>query len=425
VSHRRDRAGRTAVGSLGSLLLALAAAACSDRDAPSAWSQRDSAGVLVVENARPRDTGWRLEEAPAALIRADGASDSTPADPVSVFGDGQGRIVVADRRTGALLFYDADGSFRSSVTTARAGPAASATASPPLLWWAARYRGDSLATFDQAARVIAVYGPDGTFARQLPIPAHRRDGAFGVPGFTAGASGPMQDGSFLTYPAGAPDRDAVEGPAWYRHDLLRLSPEGERWDTLGVFEIFQTYLGPTWPEPYPFGAVAFAVPHPDGFVFTTAESFELRVHDGTGALRRIVRRAHAPAVVNAADLEQYRSWYVARARGSGNLDDEAAARLEAQLDSAHHPERRPAISNVLVDDEGNVWAEEFRWVEAAEVAPDPRPSRWSVFGPEGRWLAQVEVPAGFLLSSVCCGHVYGVLVDAGDAKSVRTHRLIR
>jgi hypothetical protein len=396
--------------------------ACGERDDPNAWSQRDSAGVTIVENARPRSEEWRLDEAPDVEIPALNTSDSAPADPVSVFGDRAGRVHVADRggaRSPSVLTFE-DDRFVSRLGSAEGAGALGA------LWWAAPYRGDSLVAFYIGAKKLLVFGPDGTYARQVAVPAYRReDGAFGVPGFSAGAVGPLQDGSFLTYPAGAPDRNAVEGPAWYRHDLLRLSAGGERWDTLGVFEIFQTFLGPNWPEPYPFGAVAFAVPYQDGFAFTTGETFELRVYDGAGSVRRIVRRAHAPEEVNAADLEQYRTWYVGRARASGAIDDSAAARLAAQLDSAKHPERRPAISNVLADDEGNLWAEEFRWVDPAEIAPGARPSRWSVFGPEGRWLAMVDVPAGFLVTSVCCGHVYGVQVDPSGSKSVRAYRLIR
>jgi hypothetical protein len=269
-----------------------------------------------------------------------------------------------------------------------------------------------------------VFAPDGSFGRELAIPAWRRDGAYGVPGYTAGAVGPMLDGSFLTYPGGGLDRDVAEGPAWYRHDLLRLSPDGERWDTLGVFEIFQTWLGPAWTEPYPFGPVALAAPYLDGFVFTTGETFELREHDATGALRKIVRRAYAPATVNAADLEQYRSWYLGRARASG-MDEEGSEQLSQQLAEARHPERRPAASNLIVDLDGNLWVEEYRWVDPNELAPAPQPATWSVFAPDGRWLTQVEVPAGFLLSSVSDEGVYGVAVSATGAKSVRVYPLIR
>jgi hypothetical protein len=398
----------------------LSAVACGTRDDPNAWSQRDSAGVTIVENSAPREDGWTLEETPELDIAAGGGSG--PVDPVSVFADTRGRVIVADRGVppgGALIGYDGEG-----APVFRAGGEGAAALTR--LWWASRYRADSLVAFDIAAKKLLVFGPDGSFARELDVPAYRRErAAYALPSYTAGAVGPMADGSFLTYPAGAPDWDAVPGPAWYRHDLLRVSPEGARWDTLGVFEIFQTWLGEAWSEPYPYGAVAFQAPYQDGFVFTTGDTFELRVYDAAGALRRTVRRAHAPETVNAADLEQYASWYLGRARASGTLDAATEAQLAQQLAEAQHPERRPAISNLIVDDGGNIWVEEFRWVDAAEVAPTPAPSTWSVFGPDGRWLAQVRVPAGFLVSSVSSDRVYGVQADPADAKSVRVYRLHR
>jgi hypothetical protein len=352
----------------------------------------------------------------------EGAGGTPLRDPASVFADARGRIHVADRGAaggGALLVYDSDGRFLH-----RAGGVEQGAGSFGQLWWAAPYRGDSTVAFDVGQKKLVVFTPDGAFAREVAVPAWRREGAYGVPGYTAGAAGPWPDGSFLTYPAGSLDRDVSEGPAWYRHDLLRLSPEGAQWDTLGTFEIFQTWVGEAWTEPYPFGAVAFVVPYDDGFAFTSGEAFELRLHDTTGVVRRVVRRAHARETVNAADLEQYRSWYLDRARASG-MDEATLGQLTAQLAAAKHPERRPAISNLLADQEGNLWAEEYRWVDPAEVAPTPRPSAWSVFTREGRWLARVELPPGFLLSSVAGERLYGALADPTGAKRVQVYSLSR
>jgi hypothetical protein len=138
----------------------------------------------------------------------------------------------------------------------------------------------------------------------------------------------------------------------------------------------------------------------------------------------VVRRAHARETVNAADLEQYRAWYVERARASG-MDEGTAERLSRELGEARHPERRPAISNLIVDGAGNFWAEEYRWVDPAEVGPAPTPTVWSVFSREGRWLAQLEVPAGFLLGSVSGDRVYGVAVDSAGSKRVQVYPLRR
>ena len=90
-----------------------------------------------------------------------------------------------------------------------------------------------------------------------------------------------------------------------------------------------------------------------------------------------------------------------------------------------HPELRPALSHLLVDDEGNLWVEEFRWVDPAEPAPEPRPATWNVFDREGRWIARVDVPAGFLVSDVANERVYGVAVGQDGSRRVRVYPLER
>lgn len=388
----------------------------------------DSAGVAIVEASVPPETMWRLAEEPALEIGAAAGVSG----PVSVAAGGGGRILVVDGAVGEggalrvfgpagepLLAYGGadDGAGAADVTaTGDAGDR---------LQWAAPYRGDSIAAFDAASRTIRILGPDGALAREVAIPTWRREGAYGVPGYAAGAVGPMEDGGFLTYATGAIDRTATEGPQWYRHHLLRLAPEGERADTLGVFEVFLTWLGPNGPEPFPFGAVSFRAPYEGGFVFARGDTPEYGVFSADGSLSRIVRWGGAPPPVNGADLEAYRSWYLGRARAAGALDAETEARLSERLMGPLHPELRPAVSNLLVDDEGNVWLEEFRWVDPAEVPPEPRPATWNVFGPEGGWIARVQVPAGLLVTDVADGLVYGVAVGAEGTRTARVYPLQR
>lgn len=406
---------------MGAVALLWALAACGDpaADAPAA-ARADSAGVEVVTNAAPPEARWGLGD---AAVDIDGSGlDAGAFEPVTVAAGADGRVLVADAATGAVLAFDADGRqlWRSgdelAGDTARAAPA---------LRWALPYRGDSVAAFDQRSQTLRILAPDGTLAREVAVPTWRREGAYGVPGYAAGAVAPMADGGFLTYATGAIDRTAVEGPNWYRHDLLRLAADGARHDTLGTFEVFVTWLGPNGPEPFPFAPVAFRAPYDDGFVFARGDHPEVRIHGPDGSLRRIVRWGGQPPPVNAADLEAYRAWYLERAGGADALDAELQARLSERLTGPIHPERRPALSNLLVDDEGNVWVEDFRWVEPTEVPPEPRPAVWNVLDPEGVWIARVEVPAGFLVTAVQGGRVHGVLVAPDGTRSVRVHPLVR
>jgi hypothetical protein len=408
------------MGALSLLLLA----ACSGRDARGASTERDSAGVTIVESVRPAlEAAWRLDDSAAVRIPA-GPSDPAAARPVSVVADGTGRILVADAGElgfGSVLVYDAEGRF-----LLRAGGAETGNEALTGLSWAAPYLADSMVVFDRPGRRLVVFGPDGSFGREFPIPFWRPQGPYGLPGYAAGVAGPTPDGYFLTFPVGAVELpDSIPGPAWFRHELLRVAPDGMTWDTLGVFPIFQTWVGETWIEPYPFGAVAAVVPHPEGFVSATGEAFEIQVHDTVGTLRRILRRGYSRPIVNEADLAQFRTWYLQRARTNPEMDAEAEALLMMQLERAQHAERRPAISHLLVDPEGYLWAEEFRWVDSGEIAPDPRPTTWSVFRPDGRWLTQVEVPASFLVSSVSSDRVYGFAVDDQGRRTAVAYPIVR
>lgn len=408
---------------LASLLSFISSGACSGDAGRGASTVRDSAGVAIVESIQPaRVEGWRVDDSAAVRIPS-AAGEMAAQRPVSVMADRKGRILVADAPAGsygAVLVYDQSGHFVFRAGSEE-GPQALIQLS-----WAAPYLADSIVAFDRQARRLVLFAPAGAFAREIPIPFWRPQGPYGLPNYAASAAGPMTDGSFLTSPAGAVRLpDSVPGPGWFQHDLLRVAPDGVTWDTLGVFEIFRTWVGETSIEPYPFGSVAFAVPHPEGFVSSTGETFEIRVYGREGALERIIRRAHSPAPVNEADRASFREWYLQRAQASPEMNDEAEALLLTQLEKAHSAERRPAISNLLVDPDGNVWAEEFRWVDAAELAPDPRPATWSVFDPDGRWLTQVQVPARFLMSSVGEDRVYGSVVDEQGRSTVVAYPLTR
>jgi len=417
---------------LGSAALVIGIVGCEGREGGGDGTPRDSAGVSIVESARPQlREPWRLADAPAVQVGAGGADG--PSAPLSVAGDRRGRILVADGGGQSVLVYDAEGAllFRAGGPagggTGQAGAAAAEPAPGTFarLWWVAPYRGDSLVAFDQGALKLVVFGPEGAFAREAAIPIWRREGPRGLPGYAAGATGPMDDGYFLTYPVGSIDMPEEFGPTWYRHELLRVAPDGAEWDTLGEFGVFQTWLGPSWTEPYPYAPMASRAPFRDGFVFTSGKDFEVHEHDRTGALLRILRRSHTPRPVTPQHLETYRGWFLERTRSAPQWTEEAEAEIARQLGQARHPEHLPAISQLLVDDEGYVWAEEFRWMDPGELAPEPLPTNWSVFGPDGRWLTRVEVPAGFLVGAVAGGRVYGIAVGADGARSVRVYPLIR
>lgn len=110
---------RTLAGLAAGLL-----AACGTAAPPDAVATRDSAGVRIVENARPvwrTASSWTIARAPS--LEVGGPRDSHPIGQVAgaVWLTG-GPLVVADRQALILRFHGPEGRLRSVVGGAGEGP---------------------------------------------------------------------------------------------------------------------------------------------------------------------------------------------------------------------------------------------------------------------------------------------------------------
>ncbi len=81
-----------------------------------------------------------------------------------------------------------------------------------------------------------------------------------------------------------------------------------------------------------------------------------------------------------------------------------------------YPTFKPALDDLQVDSEGNVWASSYR-VDPA------RPAEWSVFDPSGRWLGQVETPPGLEIAEIGSDYIVGVWMDDLGVEFVRLYSL--
>jgi len=387
---------------------------------------RDSAGVEIVESVRPTWSdaeAWRLSEEPLFVIHAsDGGEEKQLLDPGSIDVDSGGRILIADGRAAgwdAVLVYDSLGRFEAEVGGPGRGPGEFGQ-----LWWASRYRGDSIAAFDMSDHRVAVFDPDGLFIREvptplLPVPPPER----GTVAHAAGVDAVYGDGYFLAYPFGRLDTSGGPGPAWMRHLLLRVAPDGESWDTLGTFEVSRAYWTGTAQEQEWFAPVALSVVSEDRLYFGKGETFEIGRYDAEGRLTRIIRRTYESRAVTEALRGQLRRWYLDRMRSSPEVDDQMIEFLGRRFDGGRFARTLPPYSGMLVDPDGNLWVEEFRWPTRDDRSPVTGPARWSVFGPEGFWLGNVETPPGFILRKVTEGRALGLVIDEMDVKEVYVYGL--
>jgi hypothetical protein len=89
------------------------------------------------------------------------------------------------------------------------------------------------------------------------------------------------------------------------------------------------------------------------------------------------------------------------------------------------PERKPAISRLLVDNDGNVWVEQYRWPDPRTVPPQPDPVRWLVFSSDGELRAQLTLPGNALLQWVGSSEVVIFHIRDDGVVDVAAHALMR
>lgn len=136
---------------------------------------------------------------------------------------------------------------------------------------------------------------------------------------------------------------------------------------------------------------------PRAFHVTTGDSFEVWTYGTDGDLLQIVRVAHEAIPVAESDV---------------------AARRSPGLPDVPHPPTFPAHGSTLLDEEGQLWVEEFRKDEGAA-------SRWIILSPDGAIIASLSLIPRFTPMHAGRDYVLGIWKDEMDVEHVRLHRLER
>jgi hypothetical protein len=397
---------------LGVLTLLTALAACGDRTtvAPPV-AIRDSAGIRIVENAAPaweRGREWSVAVRPAVRIgQAEGAPEYAFDGVRGAARLPDGTIVVADRGSSQLRFYDPSGRFLRATGRRGRGPGEFSQ-----IMGMIRLPGDSLLVNDAFDRAL-VYDPDGRFVRIVPL---RGDGD--VP--FSQLLGRFSDGAFLVR------SNLLLPPGMYRDTspVLRLRPDGALQDTLGFFPaIPMAGRGITW-QPVVFGPRPVFATTDARLYFARSDRPEARQYSAAGRLERLIRWPWTPVPVTDAQREEYRTRQV-------DLPGERGRPVPAELreqrrrvaEGATFAERFPALSRLLVDRAGNLWVQDFSVSEVMQRGGsqpiESEPSPWRVFDPEGRWLGIVVLPARFQVLEIGDDYLLGIFRDGDGVESVQ------
>ena len=391
------------------IILPLVAACSVEPDAARILESqaRDSAGITIVENARPaRDSrlGWRIGETPALSI---GAEEGDPGEMLFDVRDatwlGDGRIVVANAGTSDLRVFDAAGTYLETWGGQGDGPGEFSAYTPEAV---ARWPGDSIAADNMFGRRVEVFDSQGDPGRTVTM-------ADGYHSFL----GVLPDRTVLAKPSAV-----LRGGLFGAGELLvrrdedfgLLQPDGELRASLGALpgeEWFSSAAGPMAMR-HPFGRATIATIWGDLAVVAPTDRYELRAYRSDGTLVRIIRREHELRSPTRAELDAL------LAARYADLPEERRMGLLAETANMPLGEFFPAFDALQSDPLGYLWVQEYG-------LPGQDGNVWTVFDAEGRVQGLVETPSDLDVFEIGEDYILGTMADEFDVERVQVWRLDR
>jgi hypothetical protein len=396
---------------LAMAVVLLPLAGCGDAGGGDGMTVRDSAGIEIVENAGSAYGGppvWTIGEPVLRIGQVEGDAEYLFDGIMGAVRLDDGRIVIANSGGGTVRWYGADGTFLFERGGKGGGPGEFETVS-----WLGRAQGDTVYAVDSSARRIVRYTTDGELT-----------GTIVVQGLTLpmGRVNVLADGSYVTgvggYSSSMLGETIVDGVRRDPAPIIRLSADGQRVDTLGMFpgieiEVRTRERGFSFGTPE-FGKALVYAAADDRIYIGAAERMEIGVHAAHGELIRSIRVPEEDLRLTPERLEAYRAWARARGEERGISGPE----IEAGLAEVRIPETLPAYGAFLIDSDGNLWVERYDFDYAA-------PTRWAIFAPDGRLVGPVELPARFQPMHIAGGLVIGRQRDDLDVESLVVYPIDR
>ena len=391
------------MGALANWLVRVMTAAATLAPALYSQSSRDSAGVLIVENARP---AWSDSErlslaAKPRLIfgnTADSAYRFRQVRGVMLLSGG--RIAVADGASLQLRLFNPRGQFLSASAGRGTGPGQILN-----MHWARRMRGDTIA-ISSGLSTVAMYANEGQFVRTAGFPRRVE----GSPPLRFLLVALLDSGVAAVAPLPSVTPHAT-GARWTESLSLTLMTEsGDVPRDLGTFPYIEMEQVNSGPTPVWLSSIGVFVGSDDRFYAGFGDRYQIRVYARDGKLQSIIRRSWTPTPITDADWERWvEEWSKLWVKTTG-------AERERDVQKVREDpwaEQNPAFSEFIVDRGGRLWVREAHWqdaIAAGSLLDIPAvPSSWSVFDARGRWLGDVSMPTGFKPFEIGSDYVTGIL----------------
>jgi hypothetical protein len=384
------------------IVLPLCACAATEASDP-AVVVRDSAGVTIVESdyTRPRwtpQTAWSLTDEPLTRI---GTVDGPPEQQLyQAFASRRlrdGRIAVVNTSSREIRIYDAAGRWQSSIGGPGDGPGEFRG-----VWRVHEIPGDSVLAVD-LGRHISVFDPQHRFVRRsLP---ERLDS---VPmGEGVEPVGQFADGSLLFRSHIRGDPVVENGIRRNQIQMLRIDADGRIVAVLGPYhdQSTSTEAG----SRYLFGPWAKEAAADSTLWYGPGDRFEIREIAMDGRVLRMIRLDRPAMPITASFVREYLDGLIAAAREQRPGSEQMLERMYADAD---HPASFPAHYDIMVDDARNLWVQDYRPFQERVTRV------WSVFDPRGRFLGDIDMPAGLTVHHIGEDFVLGRWTDDLDVEYI-------
>lgn len=377
------------------LCLAALGSACEGASPrPAGHTVTDSAGVRLVSSSRPAwDSGnaWVIDTAPLRAVGGDERDSLAMLQLVAgAMRQSDGTLVVADRGSSQLKYFDVSGQLVRTVGRKGSGPGEFED-----MAWLQPCGGDSAFVADIGNRLASVIAPDGRLVRRFTVETSEGSGT----PFTTSCA---RSGRMVTTGWGDLRRSLGQQRP-FRPDVpvdLSSVRDGVTLRSLGRFPGTETVPLPGGGGPRAGGRWLHVAMGSNALWLAPNDGRGLLRYDSLGALTLVARYGDGDPPLTAAD---------ARFLTRVILDSLPIARQRAQVERelALHPfpDRLPQHFALMVD------ARDHLWVQRPPRAADPEPA-WDVLSPDGVWLGALRLPGGVRPLEI--GGDYVVTVGIGD-----------